>query len=227
MVAAVWSLYPDSIQHDAIIQDWYIICAAWKWLGDKRTGYVSGAGPDDKAVVERLHKLLSEADVLVAHNGDRFDLPKFNARAIKHGLEPIPPIPSVDTLKHARRLFKFSSNRLDYIAQFLGVGKKMDTPKGLWMRALQGDAKAIKTMVRYCRVDVDVLEGVYLKLRGYMTGHPNWNVYSDGEGCSNCGSTEIVRNGVRYTKTGSYPRYKCSSCGASPHRAGAAGVLRT
>ncbi len=224
IVAAVWGLYNQDIHHDSIIEDWFIICASWKWLHKKKIHSVSLLGDerrfkanhkDDYYVIETLHKILSKADVLVAHNGDAFDLKKFNSRAIYHGFKPIPPPKTVDTLKEARKNFKFTSNRLDYLGQHLGVGKKIDTPKGLWMRALRGVKSAIKTMVVYCNGDIKILEEIYLKLKPWMANHPNYNVYVNEEDqkCPNCGGYDLRQEGHRFTKTGKKKRFSCRSCG--------------
>lgn len=227
IVAAVWGLFNQNINFDSIIDDWYIICAAWKWHGDKEIDTISVLDcktrfkkdhKDDYHVVKKLHKVLSEADVLVAHNGDKFDLKKFNARALFHGLKPIPHMQTIDTLKVARKHFKLTSNRLDYIGQHLGVGKKVDTPKGLWMDVVKGSREAVETMVNYNIGDITLLEDVYLKLRPFMTTHPNNNIYqwTATEGCPNCGCFELVSQGHRFTRAGKFKRYQCKSCGAWP-----------
>ncbi len=226
IVAAVWGLYNQDIHHDSIIDDWFMISAAWKWHGKKRTHAVSVLDDkkrfaknhkNDYIVIKTLHGVLSQADVLVAHNGDAFDLKKFNARALCHGLEPIPPVFTVDTLKEARKTFKFTSNRLDYLGQHFGVGKKVDTPKGLWMGALRGSKKAIKTMVTYNRGDISLLEDVFTKLRPYIKKRPNQNLFQpngDSPICANCGSKALIRSGYLYTKVVVKQRYKCNNCGS-------------
>lgn len=225
IVAAVWGLFNQNINYESIIDEWYIICAAWKWADSKEVETSSVLDcktrfkkdhKDDYHVVRKLHKVLSEADVLVAHNGDKFDLKKFNARALYHGFKPIPPIPTIDTLKVARKHFKLTSNRLDYIGQHLGVGKKVDTPKGLWMDVIRGSSEAVETMVKYNVGDITLLEDVYLKLRPFMTNHPNMNVlqYGEHDRCPNCGSFEIRKEGFLYTRLAKKQRYKCKSCGA-------------
>ena len=215
--ACVWGLFQQDIHHDSIIHDWFVICASYKWLDEKEVHAVSVGKKfrDDKKVIQALYQVLCEADVIVGHNGDAFDLKKFNARAIFHGLPPIPHKQTVDTLKTARRHFKFTSNRLDYLGQFLGVGKKMDTPKGLWMRALFGDREAIDTMVRYCKQDVLLLEKVYHKLRPHMRNHPNHNLYSPKEEkcCPKCGNERLRKSGFKYQMTTMRRQYQCLSCG--------------
>lgn len=225
MVAAVWGLYDQNITPDAIIQDWYIICACWKWAGEDHVGSVSLLDDcqfnpttnhrDDEIIVRKLHEILMQADFIVAQNGDEFDYKKLSARMIQYGLPPLPKIPSVDTLKEARKSFKFSSNKLDYIGQYLDVGQKMETEKGLWIRALKGSRSAIQSMVDYCKQDVLLLERVYEKMRPYMKSHPNINLYQRTDYCCpKCGSPDIIRQGYRYTATAKIQRWTCNICHA-------------
>lgn len=224
MICATWGLFNQDIGYNQLIQDWYMLCAAWRWQGKRKIETVSILEGDfdkditnDYVIVEKLHEILSEADVLVGHNGDNFDLKKFNARALYHGFDPLPPIATVDTLKVARKHFKISSNRLDYLGTFLNVGNKVSTPKGLWMNALKGDEKAIKTMVRYNKGDIILLEDVYNRLLPYMDKHPNRNLFI-GEGqkpvCPKCGSSDLTMQGTKIsTRLGTRQQYKCSACG--------------
>lgn len=217
MIAATFQLRDIDLQPDNIIQDWYIICAAWKFLDEDKVYTVSVSSKDpsnDYGVVKFLLEVLSQSDCLIAHNGDAFDLKKLNTRAIYHGFKPLPPLRTIDTLKVARRYFKFSSNRLDYLGKFLGVGEKQATSPGLWMRVLKGDFGAIREMVQYNKQDVRLLEKVYLKLRPYMTSHPNEGIGLGVPACRNCGSVHIKRNGHKYTLTGKIQRLTCVDCGA-------------
>ena len=216
IVAATWDLYPNNgISHDSILEDWYIICGAWKELGAKSVKAVAIKEPkDDYEVVKKLRDVVSAADILVHHNGDKFDLKKLNTRILYHGLEPLPPITMIDTLKVARKEFAFTSNRLDYIANYLAVGSKLPTTSGLWLEALKGNKKAIKEMLFYCRNDVVILEEVYKKLKPYISNHPNMVLFDDDnfEGCRNCGSKNIQKRGFSYTLTTKKQRYQCLGC---------------
>lgn len=218
-----WGLYDQNIPHDNIIEDWKIICASWKWLGEDevfnqcwRTTKDSDISPflkkSDYLVIKCLHKALSEADVIVAQNGDAFDMKKFNTRAIYYGLDPLPEIRSVDTLKVARRVFKFTSNRLDYLGKYLGVGQKIDTPKGLWNNVMRDCRESLKSMIEYCDGDVRLLEGVYLKLLPYIKNHPNRNLHEAETCCPKCGSTKNQKRGLRYTLTTASQRFFCINC---------------
>ncbi len=218
---ATFGLKVDYIPHENIIQDWYVICGCWKTLGEKKIHAVSvlddpdrfAKSPiDDYHVVKTLRDMMAGYDILVHHNGDKFDVKKINARLIYHGLEPLPPLLTVDTLKEARRVAAFTSNRLDYLGKFLGLGGKDKTSGGLWLRVLSGCIKAIKEMVKYNKRDVDLLEKVYLKLLPYMK-HPNVN--RCGASCPKCGGHDIQLRGFATTRNGTvHQRTQCKKCGA-------------
>ncbi len=230
-LVAVFRLFgEDYIGHDNLLQERYIICGAWRWDGEKKVHGVSvlddpkrfKADPhDDKHVVQTLHDVLMQADIVVAHNGDKYDTKFYAARALYHGVDALPPIASVDTLKVAKSRFLFNNNRLDYLGQFLGLGRKKPTPRGLWLDVLRGDAKAIRVMLSYNKQDVVLLEAVYRKLAPY-TKVP---VVRE-TGCPRCGSKDVQARGVSRTIARTYPRFQCQACGgwfrgqgASPLRA--------
>ena len=208
------------------VQSWYILSVAWKWEGEKTVHAVSIADyphykqhkEDDRLLVERIWMLLNHADIVVAHNGDRFDLPKINARFLKHGLRPPEPYATVDTLKVARRYFKMDSNRLNEVAKYLGVGSKLPhTGFKLWEDCMKGDKKAWALMKRYNKHDVVLLEKVYLALRPWMKNHPNCNVFTEQNGCPNCGSKNVQKRGFSITATGHKQRWQCNDCSAWSH----------
>lgn len=222
MLATIFSLRGnDYINSESLLSDWNIISAAWKWLGEKKVYSASVLDnkndniTNDKFVVEQMKKAIEEADIIVAHNGDRFDVKKINTRLIYHDLGQMDMPYTVDTLKEAKRTFSFTSNKLDYLAQYLKVGKKMDVSKNLWLKALRGDKKAIAEMVKYNKMDVIVLEKVYLKLMPYMTKHPKMDIFLKGTDivCENCGHEKLMKAGKRVKKGGTFQKYQCYDCG--------------
>jgi DNA polymerase elongation subunit (family B) len=221
MVVNTWGLYPKYISHDNIIEDWSIICGAWKTLGSDKTYAVKVDPKDprnDYEVVKKLRDVLVDADIIIAHNGDKFDWRKLNARLICHGLDPLPKVPSVDTLKEVRKIAAFSSNRLDFLAKKLVGEGKLSTGYGLWLDVMKGSRKALNEMVEYCKVDVVRLEQVYLKLRPYMKSHPHVGaIYGEERhhSCPKCGSELLATSKMRYTATGLERIQKqCTSCHA-------------
>jgi hypothetical protein len=220
----------DYIPHQNLIQERYIVCAAWKELGERKVHTVStldnakrfSANPhDDYHVVKTLHDTLSEADVVVAHHGDAYDMKFFKGRAIAHGLPPLPPIVQIDTKKVAKGQFLFNSNRLDYLGQYLGVGRKIETTPGLWMKILTGTdsvrRKAIGEMVTYNQQDVLLLEDVFKKLMPYVQTQLNSAMFSYSEtlACPKpwCGSENVQSRGTHKAQVKEYKRYQCQKCG--------------
>ena len=172
---------------------------------------------DDKRIVTRLHKLMSESDIVIAHYGDRFDIPLLNARAILNGLPPYNTVNSIDTKKVASATFKFPSNKLDALAKYFGLDGKIKTEFQLWIDCLKGIPSAIEEMRVYNVQDVIALEEVYLKLRPYIKAHPNVSLYNDiqEKQCCSCGSLNVeeIEDKLYYTTTGAYAMYRCK-CGA-------------
>src|SRR5690606_7200301 len=142
-----------------------IICASWKWQGDRKVESisVSPSNPtNDKPVLQKLLEVMNEADAVVAHNGDKFDMRWIRARLAFHRLPPLPPVVQIDTKKIAKSAFYFNSNRLEYLARYLGLGSKVKTGGyGLWKKCMNGDKTALEKMVRYNKHDVTLLEDVF------------------------------------------------------------------
>lgn len=204
---------------------WYMLCYSWKWLDEKQIHtkalcdyplYKTNRD-NDFYLVKDLHALFDEADVLIAHNGDRFDIRKTNARFIKYGMKPPSRYQTIDTLKAARKHFQFESSRLNALGQYLGYGgKRPTTGFDLWKRTMQGDPKAWALMKCYNRRDIVLLEKVYRDLRPWMTTHPNLEIFHRPHVevvCPNCQSKNTVKRGIWWEKTRKYQQHSCRSCG--------------
>jgi len=219
-LAYVWGHYDQNvIAHE---REWYVLCVSYKWEGSpaKTVGLTDfpenyAKDPeDDSMVVAEVHRLLDEADIVIAHNGDKFDIRKCNARFVAHDMAPPSPYHTVDTLKVARKYFMFNSNKLGDLGAHLGLGAKVSTGGfELWKGCMQGKPEAWKKMLKYAKQDTVLLEKVYLALRPWMTNHPNRNNYGeDVDGCPSCGGTNLARSGTRTTQTMRYQRYRCTDC---------------
>lgn len=225
--------FKQNISQDHILNEGgWIISVAWKWLGlGNSTGEVLTTGDallkDDERLVKIMLHLINKADVVVGHNIDSFDLPKIKARMIKHGLQPHKTVKTIDTLKIARRL-GFPSNKLDSLASFLGIGRKVHHQGiNLWKGCMQGDETALFDMLEYNIVDVDLLEQVYLKLRAYDTMPPNiGKLYQDGAmRCPACGSKDVeATSNIVHTPVSAYQEVVCNCCG---HRSRKRQVVNT
>lgn len=224
-ILAAWGMYKQNFNHGQIIQDMHLLCWAAKWLDEDYTYYdalyfhkdIYAADPtDDSAICETLWDMIDEADVVVAHNGDNFDIKTMNARFKLNDLPPPSTYKTIDTLKIARREFRFTSNRLDYLGEILGVGRKLDTDFSLWYDiVMKQDKKAFEKMMDYNIQDVLLLEDVYNELAPYDRKHPSTVVMQDSDHplCNVCQSHKVKKNGTYATNTGIYQKYKCTECG--------------
>lgn len=213
--AHIWGLRDQYISPEHLLESSYVLCWAAKWHGQKQVMFSSVNDTKPKIMLQRIHDLISEADAVVHYNGSRFDIPILNKEFLLHHLAPPAPYKQIDLLRVVRKEFRFPSNKLDYVAQRLGLGKK--TPHEgyqLWVKCMNKDPAAWKVMEKYNKQDVLLLEKVYQRLLPWIgKAHPNRNLY-DGKGCSVCGSHKLQKRGFAYTVTGTFQRYQCTDCGS-------------
>jgi len=210
--------FKQTILPENIIKERAIICICYKWAGEKEIHSLTWDNKqDDKKLLKQFIEVANEADELVGHNGDRFDLPWIRTRCLFHNIPVFPDYTTIDTLKHARSKFKFNSNKLDYIAKFLGLGQKLKTGYDLWKKVvLDKDKQALEDMVTYCKHDVDLLEQIYDKLSPYIPAKTHHGMLLGGEkhSCPNCGSDHMHVAKKRISATGTTKvQLQCQSCG--------------
>lgn len=206
-----------------IVQHPYMLCFSYKWsyenkirsvaLPDYPARYKKDA-TDDYDLARELQKLLSEADIVVGHNSNRFDNKVAQSRIMVHRLPTVPPLKRVDTLLVARQTGRFSSNKLDTLAQQLEIGRKTkDTHGQLWQACVAGDMKAWKKMIKYCNQDVQLVVDLYYRFLPYINNHPNMATISQRpDCCPKCGSTKLESKGIRRSNVATYRRYLCHNC---------------
>lgn len=230
--AHVWGLWKQNVSINQLMESSYTLCWAAKWHGTKEVMFESGFRTKRKRMISRIHSLLSEADMVVHYNGSSFDTPTLNKEFLLHEINPPAPVQELDLLKVVRRKFRFPSNKLDYVSQRLGLGKKFEHEgHTLWVRCMANDPKAWATMEKYNRHDVVLLERLYDRLLPWMKTHANHNLYSEApECCPNCGSEKFQQRGLARSKTLSYQRYQCQACGSwfrsrTSHKAATASLV--
>ena len=210
--------YKKNIEYNNIIKERAIICICWKWEDDKEVQFAHwDRNQSDKALLEKFIKVANQSDELIGHNGDRFDLAWIRTRCLFHKIEIFPDYKTIDTLKISRSKFKFNSNRLNYIAGFLGIGQKIKTDYNLWKEiVLHKDKKSLEKMIKYCQKDVKLLEDVYKKLASHITPRTHYGVIfgQDRGSCPECGSDELRITRRLVTASGlKKVQYRCATCG--------------
>lgn len=216
-IAYVWAKYQQNVIR--YVQQSCIATYAAKWLGGKEIvvrglddfeGY-KPKSYDDSKLVKELWQLFEEADLIVAHNGDEFDIKVVQARFAFHKMKPPSPFKTVDTKKATKKVFRLNSNKMDDIGDQYGLGRKIKTDFDLWEGCINGDPIQWAKMKKYNRHDVVMQERLYLMLLPWVDNHPN---FTNGEvACPKCGSTRIQWRGIQRAVTRSYRRFQCQKCG--------------
>jgi DNA polymerase elongation subunit (family B) len=209
--------YKLNIPYSNIIKERAIICICYKWEGESKVYSLNwDENQDDKTMLTAFMQVANEAHEMIGHNGDKFDLPWIRTRCLFHRIPTFPTYTTIDTLKQARSKFRFNSNRLDYIANYLGVGSKTETGFDLWKDiVLKNDKTALKKMIDYCKNDVNILEKVYKEISNYVPHKVHYGVLHTDDKCScpECGSTDMRFSQKRYTATGmARIQLQCNSC---------------
>ena len=210
--------YNLTIPYQNIITESAIICICYKWEGSEHVHSMTWNNGDDKEMLRKFIDIATTADEVVAHNSDRFDLPWIRTRCLYHRIKCPNNFVSFDTLKAVKGQFRLNSNRLDYVAKYLGIGQKMETGGfDLWRGVVEGNRKSLRTMVDYCKADVLLLEKVFSEVYTYAKPRIHAGVHTGGykHHCPSCGSPDTKRNRKKTTALGT-PKVQmiCKECGS-------------
>lgn len=218
-----FGLFDQNIGLNQIDQDWFLLSFAAKWLGKPAIYYADQSKADeitdDSRLLKMLWHLLDEADVVITQNGRSFDEKVANARFVLKGMPPPSPFKHIDTKVLAKKRFRFTSNKLEYLSNALGVECKKSSHKKfpgfeLWRECLRKNQEAWQEMASYNKADVLALEGVYEKLKAWGVGVDLNAFYGDIVYRCQCGGSDFKKNGWDFTKSGKFRRFVCKSCGA-------------
>lgn len=201
------------INPDDVINYPAIICICYKWEGQDTVYSLEwDKKKNDKALLQKFVKIAEQADELVGHNGDNFDIKYIRTRCLFHRINMMPEFTTLDTYKAAKAGFRFMSNKLDFIAKYIGGKGKTHTGNDLWnVITLKNDPDARKVMVEYCKNDVLELERVYLAMKPYTK--PKQRVSQNRERCPQCDSDNVRIRNYRISNGGNRFAYvQCHSC---------------
>ena len=213
--AHVWGLWQQNVSINQLMESSYVLCYAAKWLGEDEIHFDSVHQSKPKAMLKGIHVLLDEADAVVHYNGTKFDIPTLNKEFLLHRYNPPSPYKQIDLLRVVRSNFRFPSNKLDYVSQRLGLGKKhAHEGHELWVKCMNGDKDAWGRMESYNIQDVVLLESLYSTLLPWIKSHPNHNLYTSDTVCPTCSGHRLQKRGTAVSITGTYQRYQCKDCGS-------------
>jgi hypothetical protein len=228
-----WSNWQTNVI--ATKQDWYLLCSAFTWVdletltwGPIQVDRKAKRKYDDRALAKIIWQQLDDADVVVAHNGARFDVRKMNARFIELGMPPPSPYLVIDTKKVMARVAMNYSNKLDEIARRLDYGRKLDTLGfKTWIGCEENDKESWRLMMEYNVHDVELTAKIFIALLPWQTevNFSHWSNPDLRPACKHCGSEDMQKRGTKkvpekywYTNASKFQLYKCNRCGGWSRR---------
>lgn len=213
-----FGIWQQTIRPEQILDDWNILSYSASWLGSDKIIYSDLKGKNiskDKPLAKEIRDLMDEAQIVVAHNGDGFDLPKIMERILCYKIPRPSDYKTIDTKKLLKRHFGFTSNSLSYACQRLGIAQKLKHKKfpglELWKELEKGNKSAWKEMEAYNRQDTVCLKELFLRIQSYcripsLDAHNMTNCV--------CGSKRLVKNGKGISGSSMVQRYICQDCKA-------------
>lgn len=214
-LAYVWGLWNQNVAISQIVESTEMLCFGARWYGEKKVTFKSVHHDGKEEMLKSVHNLLNEADVLVGWNSQAFDSKHLKREFIEAGMLPPSPYKEMDLMRTVKAQFKFPSNKLDYVAQTLGVGAKVQhSGFDLWLKCMAGDDKAWREMKKYQIQDVNLLIDLYEKLKPWIKNHPSTPLHNGlVDGCVVCASTNLQSRGTAITSSATYQRLQCQDCG--------------
>lgn len=219
-LADVWGLWDQNVSLNQLRESPGLLCFAGKFADEDDVDFISDHAHGREVMVKAAHYALDQADIVVTWNGKRYDVPHLNREFLEMGLRPPSPYKQVDLYQVAKRVFKFPSNKLQYVSTALGFSGKMEHEgHALWVKCMDGDEAAWKRMEEYNKQDVILLEQLYARFLPWIPNHPSMAAEYSAQTpmakpcCPKCGSLALQRRGFDRTQQSTFQRYQCQSCG--------------
>lgn len=210
-----WDLYNVNIGVTQIIKPTRVICVAWQF-DDGKMEFASEWQDGKKVMISRVWQALDEANAVIHYNGISFDERHLNREFLQAGHVPPSTFKSIDLYRTVKSRFKFAANKLAQVSDELEIRKgKLKTDFELWRDVLAKDPTARRKMELYNKEDVRLMVDLYAELLPWIDRHPNVALIDGTDGCTKCGSTNLIRNGFAYTGAGAFQQYRCKNCGAN------------
>lgn len=207
-----WGMFKQNFGVEQVKDPPAILCVGYKWLGERKPFCLTNWEMSQEEMLAKTLELLEECDAVVSKNGIRFDVPWIRTELLKYKIGVMPKLTHIDLEKAARAYFRFHSNKLDYIVQYLGLGSKVEHEGfGLWRKVMEGDEKARRRMVTYCKGDLIITERLYNEMGPHIENHPAIRAIGS-KACVFCHSKKTQKRGPRYTACFKIQRHQCLDC---------------
>ena len=125
----------------------------------------------EKSLLTKLLKRLDGYDVIVTWSGRGFDIPFLTTRLLKNGLNPLLLLDKthLDLNEVVRSRLRLTFTYLDHVCDFFGIQREkgpmgLEVPQ-LFVKALEGDETALKSIREHCLDDLKVTREVFLRLK--------------------------------------------------------------
>ena len=161
------------ISSSSIIRPMFIICWTAGWIGESKI-YSACVTPnqakhdDDSKILKPLWDLMNDADIVIGHNSNNFDIKTFNYRLWLNNLKPPERYMKLDTLKEAKKHFRAESNKMDYLSSRIDGKRKYKMETQDWIDCAAGNPKALNKMMKYNRGDVREGKELYEKMLDWI-----------------------------------------------------------
>lgn len=197
-----------------------IICIAYSWDHEDQVHILDWGydKQDSKEMIKKFDSVINQADIVIAQNGDRFDVRHINTQRLLHNLPPMPDWTKYtdDLLKQVKKFFYLPSYRLDYMSALFGCGGKQDMDFDDWINIVEKNTDgfaSFEKMKHYCMKDVADLKEIWNKVKHHVKPRLNIATLNGGRCCTSCGSTDIHKNGTRVRSKTRYQNYHCKTHG--------------
>lgn len=213
----VWDVWKPNYSDAGMVEPQEIMCFAAGWADSEEVLYYSKYHDGRRVMLEAIHALLEEADIVIHYFGKKHDIPHINTDLIVEGFTPPSPYKQIDLYDTIKHKFGFAYNGLDHVCRRLGLSGKSGGKPGFenWVKLLADDADAWQAVMEYNIQDVIALKELYYTVRPWISSHPNVALFLDSptRKCSKCQSSNVQFRGFSYTNAGVFRRIRCNDCG--------------
>lgn len=219
LLAYIWQLGEQVVRHPQLAtggDSHGIICISYAWNDGKPAKTIDWGyeAQDTGRVIRAFDKIIKQADMTIGKNSDRFDVKYINTQRLIHNLPPLPEwMDYTDDLeKQVKKYFTFPSRSLDYISKAMGLGGKVKMEFQDWIDIVEKlSRQSFEKMLRYNRKDVEDTRTLWDKLQPYIKPNLNMATFYGDFRCTNCGSQDLKKDGIRHKGMTTYQTFFCKS----------------